>query len=228
MESGNNEVCAPAKDRLFEEFAQVGKAFANPNRFQLLGVLAQGERSVDSLSSAASMGVTTVSAHLQTLKSMGLVTARRSGTHVFYRLAGDDVAAAFVAVRDLAIARSPAVAGALRDVFGDEGSRKVEHVGRDELMARARRNVAVVDVRPSDEFAAGHLPGAVSIPLDELGERLDELDEGLEIVAYCRGAHCVMADDAVRLATARGRSARRMDGGFIEWCSEARPAEVAA
>lgn len=214
------------KSRLFGELARVGKAFANPKRFQLLGLLAQGERSVDALSDAAGMGVTTVSAHLQSLKSTGMVASRRSGTRVFYRLAGDDVAGAFVAVRDVAIHRSPEVAAALHDVFTSDAA--VEEVGRDELMARAGRNVAIVDVRPGEEFSAGHVPGAVSIPLDELEERLDTLDAQVEVVAYCRGAHCLMADDAVRIAAAKGRTIKRLTGGFVEWRSEQRPVEVAA
>lgn len=216
------------KDRLFEALAQVGKAFSNPKRFQLLGLLAQGERSVDALAATASMGVTTVSAHLQNLKAVGLVTTRRAGTHVYYRLAGDDVTSAFVAVRDVAIARSPAVTQALRTMFASEDDTAIEEVGRDDLMKRGLRNVAVVDVRPRAEFATGHLPGAVSIPIGELESELERIDPDVEVVAYCRGAHCVMADDAVRLAARCGRTIRRLEGGFVEWSSEHRPVEVMA
>ncbi len=228
MEHRNNEPSEDSKERFFEELARVGSAFANPKRFQLIGLLAQGERSVEMLSLTAGMRVTTVSAHLQTLKSVGLVTTRRSGTHIFYRLSGDDVAAAFVAVRDLGIARSPAGPRLVHDLFIDADGAEVTEVGRDELLERAQRNVAVIDVRPHDEFTGGHLPGAVSIPLDQLAERLDDIDPDQEIVAYCRGLHCVMADEAVLIARARGRSASRMQGGYIEWRSENRPVAVPA
>jgi rhodanese-related sulfurtransferase len=203
-----------AKAALYEQFARVGKALASPRRLELLDLLAQGKRSVEDLAAEAGLGLSSCSAHLQVLHHARLVTARRRGTRVFYSLASDDVARLYARVREVAASLLAEVAPARDAYLGGE----VEEVSRDELLRRAAiGDVTVLDVRPAAEYAAGHIPGAVSIPVGQLGRRLAELPEGTEIVAYCRGPYCVFAHDAVRLLRARGRQARRLAGGLPEW-----------
>ncbi len=202
------------KEALFAQFARVGKALANPKRLELLDLLAQGERPVEALAAAAGLSVTLTSAHLQTLRQAGLLAVRRHGTKAYYRLAGDDVARLYALVRAVAHAHLPDVEAARAAYLGPE----TEQVDRDELLRRVRAgDVVVLDVRPAEEYAAGHIPGAISIPLPELAQRLAELPADREIVAYCRGAYCVLAHDAVRLLTASGRRARRLAEGMLEW-----------
>ncbi len=204
-----------AKRALLEQFARVAKAVAHAGRLELVELLAQGERSVDELAVLTETGVTTVSARLQGLRGARLVETRREGTRVFYRLAGDDVAALLVAVRDVAGAHLGDVASAAQRYLGDDD---VESIDRNELLRRAANgDVVVVDVRPGVEYRAGHVPGSVSIPLEELEARLDELPENVEIVAYCRGPYCVFAHDAVRRLHRVGRHARRLADGWPEW-----------
>lgn len=203
-----------AKDDLFEQFARVGKAVGSGKRLELLDLIAQGERTVDSIAKTAALGLSTASAHLQVLKRANLVTTRKDGTKIYYSLAGPDVAALYVLLREVASAHLPDVAGARYAYLGEV----TEEVTREELLRRMRAGtVTLLDVRPREEFAAGHIPGAVSIPIDELADRLGELPADQEIVAYCRGAFCVFAHDAVRLLTARRRSARRLADGMLEW-----------
>ncbi|MFD2415593.1 ArsR/SmtB family transcription factor [Amycolatopsis pigmentata] len=202
------------KNALFDLFAQVGKALGNGKRLELLDLLAQGERTVDALARAAELGLTTASAHLQTLKRANLVTTRKEGTKIYYRLAGSDVAALYALVRAVASEHLAEVATARAAYLGPD----TEQVTREELLHRVGSGqVTVIDVRPVEEYAAGHIPDAVSIPLDELADRLAELPVDQEIVAYCRGAYCVLAHDAVRLLTAQGRPARRLADGMLEW-----------
>jgi rhodanese-related sulfurtransferase len=203
------------KDALFEQFARVGKALASPKRLELLDLLAQGERTVDSLARTTSVGVTTCSAHLQTLRQARLVATRKDGTRVHYRLAGPDIASLYGALQQVAATHIGDVAAAARDYLGPDDT---EHLDRDELLRRVRAGrVVVIDVRPVEEYAAGHIPGAVSIPLADLADRLDALPADRQIVAYCRGAYCVMAHDAVRELTAHGRDAARLVDGMLEW-----------
>jgi len=217
---------ARPKDAVFEQFARVGKALASPKRLELIDVLAQGERTVESLAQAASLKLTTASAHLQTLRQGGLVTSRKEGTRIFYRLAGEEVLEAFVAVRKVAAKQLAETERAARDFLGEDG---VEAVGRNDLLERVRtKRCLLIDVRPASEFAAGHIDGAQSIPLDQLSDRLAELPSEVEIVAYCRGEYCVLSYDAVRLLRAKGRPARRLDGGMIEWRLEQRQISAAA
>src|SRR5665647_2655930 len=202
-----------AKTELFEQYARVGKALSAPKRLDLLDLLAQGERTVDALARAAGVGVSTASMHLQTLRPAGLVHTRKEGTSVHYRLAGDDVAGLYADLRDVAIAHLARVA-----YLGGDDAGEAEDVPREELMRRARSGqVVVLDVRPHHEYASGHIPGAVSVPVEELEQRLAELPAGVQVVAYCRGAYCVLAYDAVRLLTRHGRSARRLPEGMLEW-----------
>lgn len=203
-----------AKNALFEQFARVGKALSSGKRLELLDLLAQGERTVESLARAAGLGLTTASAHLQTLKHAHLVATRREGTKIYYRLAGDDVAALYALVQSVAGAHLADIDAARAAYLGPD----TEQVTREELLRRVEAGSAtVIDVRPREEYAAGHIPGAVSIPVDELAERLAELPADQEIVAYCRGAYCVFSHEAVRLLTAQGRTARRLADGMLEW-----------
>ncbi|MDQ3609984.1 MAG: metalloregulator ArsR/SmtB family transcription factor [Actinomycetota bacterium] len=194
----------------------MGKAMASPKRLELLDLLAQGERTVEALATAAAMGVTNTSAHLQVLRHGGLVTARKQGTRVYYRLPDDDVARFTLRFRDLARARLADVEQAGRDYFGP--AEDVQPVTRDELLARLRTgDVTVVDVRPPEEYAAGHIAGALSVPLDELEARLAELPADTGVVAYCRGPFCVYSSQAVRMLREHGHQARRLQDGFPEW-----------
>jgi len=203
-----------SKDALFEAVAVMGKAFASPRRLELIDLLAQGPRSVEELARASGQSTANASQHLQALHSSGVVTRERDGTRVNYALAGPDIVQLWLELRDASARRLAEVERAARNYLGDE----VEAISRDELRKRLRRNdVVLVDVRPAGEFHAGHIEGALSVPLDALGERLAELPEGSEIVAYCRGEFCAYAYEAVRALRAAGRSARRLDGGWPEW-----------
>ena len=206
---------ADAKTRLYDAFAASGKALASGKRLELLDLLAQGERTVDALAKAAGLNLTTASAHLQTLKQAGFVGTRREGVRIHYRLAGDDVAQLFALLRKVAERHQAAVPAARDAYLGDDATAEVS---REELRVRAAAgDVVVLDVRPAEEYRAGHIPGAVSIPVGELADRIDELPEQTEIVVYCRGEYCVLAYDAVRLLTDRGRRAIRLDDGMLEW-----------
>jgi DNA-binding transcriptional ArsR family regulator/rhodanese-related sulfurtransferase len=209
------------KDALFEQFAQVAKALASPKRLEMLDVLTQGERSVDALAQSTSLKLTTASAHLQILRQGGLVTSRKDGTRIFYRLAGEDVARLYLTLRDVAVEHLAGTERAARAYLGNDD---LEPVGRDELLDRIKSGrILLVDVRPEIEYAAGHIEGAASIPVDELYARVSELPKGRDIVAYCRGEYCVFAYDAIRLLRSKGRSARRLQGGILEWRVEQRP-----
>ncbi|MDD7941028.1 metalloregulator ArsR/SmtB family transcription factor [Actinomycetospora lutea] len=223
-----------AKTLLYEQFALVGKALAHPARLELLDLLAQSEYAVEPLAAAAGLPLSTASAHLKTLRTAQLVTSRREGTRIVYSLAGEDVAGLFAHLREVAEARvdgvTPARRAYLRLVPDDarEDDPVWDEVGHDDLLDRVRRGRAVVlDVRPAIEYRAGHIPGAVHIPADELAARLDELPD-TEIVAYCRGEYCVLSYDAVRLLTRRGRRAVRLAAGMLEWRLAGRPVETTA
>lgn len=204
-----------AKAALFEQFAQVGKALGSAKRLELMDLLAQGERSVEVLTRRAGLGLTTASNHLQLLRQAGLVVTRKEGTKVYYRLAGSDVVALWAQLRNVASAHLAEVDRARRAYLGGDD---IAEVTRDELLRRLEAgDVTVVDVRPEEEYTAGHIPGAVSIPVDELADRLAELPNGTMIVAYCRGSYCVMAHEAVRTLTAEGLSAVRLSDGMLEW-----------
>jgi rhodanese-related sulfurtransferase len=180
----------------------------------MLDLLAQGERSVEQLADAAGLSVANASQHLQVLRRAGLVATRREGARVLYRPAGEDVVALWLSLRDVASERVADVERAARDYLGEE----VEAIGRDELAERLRAgDVVVLDVRPRVEFAAGHIQGARSMPLGELEARLAEIPDGAEVVAYCRGAYCVYAHEAVRRLRAAGLRARRLEDGLPEW-----------
>jgi rhodanese-related sulfurtransferase len=204
------------KDGLYEQFARVGKAVAHPKRIELLDVLCQGERSVEVLAGAAAMSVVNTSAHLRVLREARLVATRKEGTRVFYRLADDAVCDFFFSLRELAGARYAEVDRIVQDFF--DARDQFEPVDRDELVARVGEGEAIVlDVRPREEYEAGHISGAVSIPLADLEGRMADLPRGAEIVAYCRGPYCVLAPLAVEVLSAGGFRARRLEEGFPEW-----------
>jgi rhodanese-related sulfurtransferase/predicted transcriptional regulator len=220
--------CSSANEALLEGFAQLAKGLAHPKRLELLDLLAQGERSVDGLASAANLQIGTASAMLQTLHRAGLVERRRDGSRILYRLAGDDVAGLLTLLRSVAQRRVAGVELA-RHALLDRDDAPVVEVDRDELLERARAGrLVLLDVRPPEEFAAGHIPGARSIPVDELSARLDEVPEDADVVAYCRGEFCVMSHDAVELLRRNGRSATVLSEGMLEWRAAGHPVDRAA
>jgi rhodanese-related sulfurtransferase len=217
------------KTAMYEQFARMGKALANPARLELLDLLAQGERGVEELAEAAGMKVSNTSAQLRTLAAAGLVSTRRDGVRICYRLADEEVAAFAGRVQEFAASRIAEAERAAHGYLGDVTA--LEPVARDELFRRLRdEEVLVLDVRPAVEYAAGHIPGAVNVPHDELAARLSELPSDADIIAYCRGRYCVFAPDAVRLLRARGFSARLLAGGLPDWRLDGLPvaAEPAA
>src|SRR3954454_22633032 len=205
---------AAQKKALFDAIAIMGKAFSSPTRLELLDLLAQAPRTVDELANASDQSNANASQHLQALHAAGLVTRAREGTSVRYLLAGDEALALWLAVRNASVAQLGEVERAARDYLGAE----VETIGREELVERLNRgDVVLVDVRPREEFEAGHIDGAQSIPIGEFEQRLAALPADREIVAYCRGPFCAYAHEAVRSLHAAGREAKRLDIGWPEW-----------
>jgi rhodanese-related sulfurtransferase/predicted transcriptional regulator len=203
-----------AKDAVFEAIAVMGKALASPRRLELLELLAQAPRTVDELAGASGQSSANASQHLQALHAAGLVDRQREGTRVRYALAGEPPLSVWLTLRKAAASQLAEVERAARSYLGEE----VDRVGREELRERLRRgDVVLVDVRPTQEFEAGHIEGARSIPVDELERRLGELPPDLEVIAYCRGPFCAYAHEAVRRLRAKGREARRLDEGWPEW-----------
>ncbi|HEX6468254.1 MAG TPA: metalloregulator ArsR/SmtB family transcription factor [Streptosporangiaceae bacterium] len=215
----------PRKLALYEQFAKIGKALANPVRLVLLDLLAQRECSVEELAEEAGMKVGNTSAQLKVLTSAGLLATRRSGTRVFYRLADDGVGTLVEQVQEFAAARLAEVERAAHDYLGDVAA--LEPVAQKELARRLEAgDVVVLDVRSATEYAAGHIPGAINVPHDQLLARLTELPVGADVVAYCRSRYCVFAPDAVRLLRDHGYVARPLDGGLPSWRRAALPVEI--
>ncbi|MFP5257130.1 MAG: ArsR/SmtB family transcription factor [Acidimicrobiia bacterium] len=205
-----------AKNALYDGFAEIAKAVANGRRAEIVDVLAQGERHVEELAAEIDQSIANTSFHLRALAEAGLVTTRRDGNRIYYRLASARVADLWTAVRDVAVTHLKNLESLTDAYLGDRTA--VEEIDREELVRRlADGDVIVVDVRPVAEYAAGHIAGARSIPHDQLADRLAELPRGIEVVAYCRGPFCVYADDAVRLLRSRRRRARRLRDGYPEW-----------
>ncbi|MBW3620524.1 MAG: metalloregulator ArsR/SmtB family transcription factor [Actinobacteria bacterium] len=212
MTTGGRE----AKDALFDALASIARALSSGRRAEIVELLAQAERTVEQVAEAIEQSVANTSHHLRTLARAGLVATRRDGTHVHYRLASDDVAAVWLALRRVAAEQ---VGGLEQLAHAYLGERDEElTITREELVERlARDELVVIDVRPELEYAAGHLPGAISVPPDRFGVALDELPADRDVVAYCRGPYCVYADQAVRHLRDRGRRALRLDDGLPEW-----------
>jgi DNA-binding transcriptional ArsR family regulator len=203
-----------AKQVLFEAIAVMGKSLSSERRLELLDLLAQAPRTVDELARAIGQSKANTSQHLQALHGAGMVTRQREGTRVRYALAGDEVLRLWLALREASAARLADVERAARNYLGED----VEAIGREELVARlGRGDIVLVDVRPEEEFAAGHIEGARSIPINELQRRLSELPPDGEVVAYCRGPFCAYAHQAVRQLRESGRTARRFEDGWPEW-----------
>jgi rhodanese-related sulfurtransferase/DNA-binding transcriptional ArsR family regulator len=212
------------KRQLYQSIAKVAQALASGNRLQLLEFMAQGERSVDALAAMAGVTVANASQHLQALRRAGLVTARKDGQRVYYRVAGDDVVRLYHGLRMVAELRLAEVRQLVNEFLGDRGA--LEPVLAEELLARAKKGlVTVLDVRPREEFEAGHLPGAVNIPIDRLESELARLPKKREVVAYCRGPYCLMSFDAVLKLRQRGWKARRLNEGYPEWKAAGLPVE---
>lgn len=210
------------KDDLYEQFARIGKALSSPRRLEMIDLLAQKAWSVEELAEEAGLTVANASRHLQILRREQLVRRQKQGKYIYYRLAGEDVYAAWRALRQLAEARLAEVDRIAQTFLADRES--FEAISAEELEERrARDEVTVLDVRPAEEFAAGHIPGARSIPIEELEERLSELPNRREVVAYCRGPYCLFSDEALRVLRSAGREARRLSGGLLDWAAEGRP-----
>ncbi len=204
------------KDAIYEQFARLGKAISAPKRLELLDLLSQGPRTVEALAEQASISVANASQHLRVLRAARLVEAEKKGLHVEYRLAGEEVARFFLELRGLAETRLAEVDLVARAYV--ERSAGLEAIDGEELLRRVRAGeVTVLDVRPPEEYAAGHIPGALSFPLNELKHRLHELPKRREVVAYCRGPYCVMAIEAVELLRKKGFKAHRMEQGVVDW-----------
>lgn len=215
------------KDRLYAQFARIGKALASPYRLELLELLGQGERTVDSLAGEIEVPVANVSQHLQALRQAALVESRKQGQFVYYRLADPAVSNLCRALRTVSERRLADLDRLVRDHFGDRSG--AEPVSMQELLKRVRSaDVVVLDTRPASEYDAGHIAGAISIPVGDLRRRLKELPKDKEYVAYCRGPYCVYADEAVELLQAKGRRARRLLEGFPEWRAAGLPVEAGA
>jgi rhodanese-related sulfurtransferase/DNA-binding transcriptional ArsR family regulator len=214
------------KTELFEQFARIGKALASAKRLEMLEFLAQTERSVEVLSRMTGLSLANTSQHLQQLRQAGLVAARKNGLYVFYRLAGDGVPGLLMALRAVGQERLAEVDKLVKLYF--ESKDNLEPVPIRELRQRARKGlVTVLDVRPAEEYAAGHIAGAINIPLGDLRKRLSEIPRNREIVAYCRGPYCLLAFEAVAQLRKKGRKARRLEQGFPEWRSAGLPVDRA-
>ena len=215
---------ASFKHDLFAQFARVGKALSNGNRLELLEFLAQGERSVEQLSTVAGLTVANTSQHLQQLRHAGMVICRKEGLKVYYSISGDDIITLLDALRAVGERHVTDVQHLINTYLTVKDN--LEPVPRAELMERARNGlVTVMDVRPPEEYAAGHIPGAVNISLKDLEKWIKKLDKNQEIVAYCRGPHCVLAFDAVARLREKGIKARRMEDGYPEWKTAGFPVE---
>jgi rhodanese-related sulfurtransferase/DNA-binding transcriptional ArsR family regulator len=212
---------------LFAQFALVAKSLGHAHRLELLEQLAQGERSVEVVADRTGLSIANASQHLQQMRRAGLVTNRRDGKYVYYRLADDAVLDLTAALRRIAERNVAEVERVVRSYFDARDS--LEAVSRKELLERSRAgSVTILDVRPEDEFALGHLPGALNIPLRELAARLGELDPEQEIVAYCRGPYCVLSYEAVAQLRARGFKVRRLEDGLPEWRAAGLPVAAEA
>jgi rhodanese-related sulfurtransferase/DNA-binding transcriptional ArsR family regulator len=214
------------KGDLFEQFARIGMALSNGKRLQILEYLAQGARNVETLAQLTGLSAASTSQHLQHLRQAGLVSASKEGLYVFYRMAGDSIVRLLAAVHAVGEEHLAEVNKLVRLYYESKDS--LEPVPAKELMQRVKKGlVTVLDVRPPEEFAAGHIPGALNMPVSEIRKRLNEIPKDQEIVAYCRGPYCLMAFEAVVELRKKGRDARRLEDGFPEWRCAGLPVEIA-
>ena len=222
-----NDAHREFKNRLYGQFARIGKAVSSPHRLEILELLAQGERTVDSLATEVGLSLANTSQHLQALRQAALVESRKDGLFVSYRLSDPTVFDACTAIRTVAEHQLADLERLVREHFGDRSD--AEAVEMKELLKRARsKRVVVLDTRPSNEYAAGHIAGALSVPVDDFQRRLRDLPIGKEYVAYCRGPYCVYADRAVEILRSNGRQACRLREGFPEWRAAGLPVEMNA
>lgn len=213
------------KDSLYGQYARIGRGLSSPRRLELLELLAQGERSVEALAAETGLSMASTSQHLQALRRAGLVEGRKEGLYVHYSLADPAVFDLCRALRTVAERRFAELEKLVRDHFGDRSDPEPVPIG--ELVRRARSgDVVILDTRPAHEYAAGHIPGAISVPVDELQQRLRGLPRSAEYVAYCRGPYCIYADHAVEALRRSGRKARRLTEGFPEWKAAGHPVET--
>lgn len=213
------------KTAIYEQFARIGKAISNPSRLELLDLLCQGPRTVETLAKEAGLGLANTSQHLKALREARLVSAEKDGLFVTYRLADEQVCQFYLSLRSLAETHLAEIREITRDFL--ESRQGFQPVDREQLLAKVRDSaVTVLDVRPPEEFQAGHLPGALSIPLKELERRLSELPRDREIVAYCRGPYCVLAVEAVDMLRAQGFTAFRLEDGVRDWQARGFPVSV--
>ncbi len=227
MQAKRGVAVAEVKHQLFELFAGVAKALGHAHRLHLLDYLAQGERSVDGLARATGLSVANTSQHLQNLRRAGLITSKKRGLQVFYRLAGEDVVALLAALRHTTERHIAEVDRIVAGYFNARDS--LEPISRAELLARSAAGlVTVLDVRPSEEYQAGHIPGALNLPLKDLEKRLKDLPKDQEIIAYCRGPYCVLSFEAVAALRKKGYSVRRLEEGYPEWRASGLPVEAKA
>lgn len=215
------------KQQIYSQVARIGKVVGHGHRLELLEYLAQGERTVEALARLTGLSVANTSQHLRIMRQSGLVEARKDGLYVYYSLTDDEIVRLLASMRRLAESHLADVDRLVRAYLTVKD--ELEPIPRSELLARARKGiVTVLDVRPPEEYASGHVPGAVNVPLKELARRLEELPQDQEIVAYCRGPHCVLAFEAVAQLRERGFQARRMEDGFPEWREAGLPVEKTA
>jgi rhodanese-related sulfurtransferase/DNA-binding transcriptional ArsR family regulator len=213
------------KQSVYEQLARIGKALSTPARLEILELLAQSERSVDALARLTGLTVANTSQHLQLLRQVGLVTSRREAQFIFYRLAGDEVVTLIGSLGRVGETYIAEVDKLLQTFFTAQD--EIEPVPAKDLLKKARKGlVTVIDLRPVEEYAAGHVPGAINIPLPELQKRMRDLPKGKEIVAYCRGPYCLMAFTAVKMLRSRGHKARRLEAGLPEWRTAGLPVQT--
>ena len=204
------------KYQLYDQFAQIAKALSHPHKLEILELLAQGERSVEDLANVAGLTVANTSRHLQQLRRAGLIASRKEGLYVFYRVAGNDVIDLLRSLRRTGQRHISEVNEVVIGYFNDRDN--LEAISRKELLKRSKDGlVTILDVRPSEEYEIGHIPGAINIPLKEIGQHLASLPKDQDIIAYCRGEYCVLAFEAVATLRKKGFSARRLEEGFPEW-----------
>ena len=212
------------KDRLYPQFARIAQALASDKRLELVDVLAQAPRHVDALAQETGMSLANVSQHLQVLRAANLVASERSGNMIVYRLADTTVVNLWLALRGVAESRLAEIDRLAREFL--RGRQNGHTVSRDDVVSLLRDNTLLLDVRPRAEFEAGHLRGAINIPIEELNARVNELPRDRRFIIYCRGEYCLFADEAAELLQSHGFDVVRLEGGWPEWQSEGRPVET--